>query len=220
MILADSQCGARRLAFRDRNSVFRTGGESSRQKVIGLAHERKPVFDAEFVKKQGDMKFDGAFGDIQFGRDFLVCEALKNGAENFLLTMAEMDGRSIQQTSANDFSGARAQRFDQLLICADHDHEVARRLLADEAMHREEVNSMVDRDAPIRGGFYFKAARARFLIEENENLRTNRKILGKTGMFNRLLVTSHSNPPFELAMREALRGRARSALIRINRNTK
>lgn len=77
---------------------------------------------------------------LNFASDLFVCGALKGRAQDFLLGVTEVNGCRIHPPGPHDFSRASAQRFDQALVCVDHDREVAGRLLARQARKNGQVN--------------------------------------------------------------------------------
>ena len=57
-----------------------------------LAHEFEATTDLELGEQGRDVKFHGAFGEVQFVGDFLVSETAKDAIEDFLFTAGEAHG--------------------------------------------------------------------------------------------------------------------------------
>lgn len=89
--------------------VVIAGGSLGREEVGGFASQFPAIGDFEFLQQQRNVKFDGAFGDLEARGDFFIGEALENGAEDFLLAMAELNRRCDEAAVLNNFSGARAE---------------------------------------------------------------------------------------------------------------
>src|SRR5215475_14228519 len=63
----------------------------------GQEDEIGAAADTEFVEQVGDVKLDGALGDIEFAGNFLVREIFEERIEDFLLAAAEIgDGICFQ----------------------------------------------------------------------------------------------------------------------------
>lgn len=122
------------------------------------------------------MKFDGAFGDLEAGGDFLIGEALEDGAEDFLLAMAELNGRDDEAAILNDFFGARTEGFEEVFAGPNGDDEVVWRLSAHEAMHGEHIDGAFHGEAAVGSGFDFKTAHAGFFVDKEEDFRVNGEI--------------------------------------------
>jgi len=68
-------------------------GVGSHAALEGQEDEVGAAADAKFVKEVGNVKLDGALGDIELAGDFLVREILEERIENFLLAAAEIGDR-------------------------------------------------------------------------------------------------------------------------------
>jgi len=49
--------------------------------------------NAEFAEQIGDVKFYGAFGDVEFAGDFFIGKIFEERVQNFLLAAAEIGDR-------------------------------------------------------------------------------------------------------------------------------
>ena len=63
----------------------------------GEKNEVGAAADTEFIEQVGDVKLNGALGDVELAGDFLVGKILEERIENFLFTAAEIsDGIGLQ----------------------------------------------------------------------------------------------------------------------------
>lgn len=108
-----------------RNRVGIVGSGLAGEKIGGSAAKLPAIADFKFLEEQGDVKLDGAFGDLESRGDFFVSEALKNGAKNLFLTMAELNGRNAETAILDDFFGACAEALQEIFVRADGDDEIA-----------------------------------------------------------------------------------------------
>lgn len=185
--------------------VLRSGGRHrvaavtsslSGEEVGGFASQVPAIGDFEFLQQQGNVKLDGAFGDLEARGDFLVGEALKDGAEDLFLTMTELNRRDDEAAILNDFSGARTEGFEEVFAGANGDDEVVGRLSAHEAMHGEHIDGALDGEAAVGSRFDFKTAHAGFFVDKKEDLRVNGEIFELARAVAWLLANSHGEFPF------------------------
>jgi len=67
--------------------------------------------NAEFIEQVGHVKFDGAFGNIEFAGDFLVGEILEKRIENFLFATAKIgDGFRLETPALTGKDGVDEAR--------------------------------------------------------------------------------------------------------------
>jgi len=126
----------------------------------GLAHELEASTDLELGQQGRDVKFYGAFGEIQLVGDFLVGKATKDAIEDFFLAAGEANGVFGAVSRFEKFLGFFGQAVQGIGSGRNHDEIVLGGLAAHQAMHGEQAGGVIHGEFPAGSGLNVEMGRA------------------------------------------------------------
>jgi len=126
----------------------------------GLAHELEASADLELGQQGRDVKFHGAFGEIQLVGDFLIGKAAKDAIEDFFFAAGEANGVFGAVSRFEKFLGFFGQAVQSVGSGRNHDEIVLGGLAAYQTMHGEQAGGVIHGKFPAGSGLDMEMSRS------------------------------------------------------------